>query len=171
MENMIRGRRGTVRAALAMALLAGTLSLAPPRQSQAFTLLEREAWAFGPSVVEVGQLANLSTINWGDDAIRVELLLVDAQNRNTVFAHKEVTLAPGQGTTLPFVNPAAPANAAGDPTAVELCGIIAVLIGLRDEGRLTSLSSSVEIMDIGTGANRLHVSPTLITSVQLPAVQ
>jgi hypothetical protein len=158
--------------------MAAWLAVMAPRPGQAFTLLESPAWAFGPSLVANGQNAVLGVINWGDDAAVVELTIVNAANANTILAQKQITLLPGMGQTITFanvapniVNTASAGAGPTDPTAVEISALVAVRSGNNRDDRLRNLSASLEIMDAATLGNRVHIVPTLLPAVQLPAVQ
>jgi hypothetical protein len=151
-------------------LAAAAVALVVPRAGHAFTLVEAPAWAFGPSIVANGQKAVLSVINWGDDAAFVELTIVDATNVKSILVQKQITLLPGVGQAITFSN-AAVAGAATDPTAVEISALIAVRSGRNPQDLLRNLAASLEIMDAAGLGNRLHIAPTLLPAVQLPAGQ
>jgi hypothetical protein len=151
---------------------AALLAVMAPRAGQAFTLIETPAWAFGPSLVANGQIAVLGVINWGDDAAVVELTIVNAANAKTILVQKQITLAPGTGQTITFSNVGPNiVNTASDPTAVEISALVAVSSASNRQDFVRNLATSLEIMDGANLGNRLHVAPTLLPAVQLPAVQ
>jgi hypothetical protein len=151
--------------------LAASLASILPRAGQAFTLIEAPAWVFGPSVVAIGQNAVLGVINWGDDAVVAELTIVDAVNAKTILAQKQISLQPGTGQAITFSNAAPIGTAATNPTAVEISAVVSVSSGNSRQDHLRNLGVSLEIMEAATLGNRLHIAPTLLPAVQLPAVQ
>jgi hypothetical protein len=134
-------------------------------------LIEAPAWAVGPTLVANGQNAVLGVVNWGDDAAFVQLTIVDANNATSILMQKQVTLLPGTGQTITFSNAAVVGAASNDPTAVEISALVAVKSGRNVPDLVRNLGTSLEIMDANGLGNRLHIVPTLLPAVQLPAVQ
>jgi len=145
-------------------VLAISLAVIMPRPGQAFTLIEAPAWVFGPSVVARGQNAVLGVVNWGDNVAQVELTIVDAASTKTILAQKQFTLLPGNSDAITF------SLSSGGDRPLEISAIVTVRFGSNRREVLANLASSLEIMD-PAGSNRVHIAPTLLPAVQLPAVQ
>src|SRR3974390_2376376 len=130
-KHMLTRHQWIVAGAVGLGLvLAISFAAVMPRMGHAFTLIERPAWVFSPSEVAPGQDAVLGVINWGDDVAVVQLVIVNAMNRNTILMQKQITLSPGmvQGITY--------SNSALNGGAVEISAAVAIRQGTNQQDLL-----------------------------------
>jgi hypothetical protein len=156
--------------AAALAFLAVPVALSP-RESEAFTMIERSAWVLGPGLLSsAGQTAHLCVANMGDGSVRVLMGFLNVLGTRTVLSSMHVTLAAGGGACHDFTNVSVTAPT-GDPTAVELVGFVAEMGSGGGTGKaIQSLASSLEIMNNSDSLGRVFLIGLLLPAVQLPAI-